>query len=272
MGKIMKKTSVILCVLLLVSILAGCFNNTHNYLNNDSSYYYNNYEGNDKMYQLNERQIKICEQLELPTNYEELNEEQQISIERIEELLQYLDNKYGVIFVYKGYSDGGLLENEWLEAYSENLNEYYSTKLFVDENGNYSDDYAEIIASIILSDDLEEYLNVNLDNKFKVFASDCRAINEIIAKDVSDLKNVCSGTFSVIVKGKNNANLVREYADELVEWYKDRGIYGYTNFILVSDEYFEEVNISNYSHVKIDDDTEISLSCDISSDGEVRIY
>lgn len=272
MGEIMKKASVILCVLFLISILTGCFNNTHNYLDDDSSYYYNNYEGNGKMYQLNERQIRICEQLELPTNYEELNEKQQISIGRIEELLQYLDNKYGVDFVYAGYSNGGLLENEWLEAYSENLNEYYSTKLFVDENGSYSDDYAEVIASIIISNDLEEYLNLNLDNEFKVFVSDCKLSKEIIVEDIYNLKSICSGTFSVIVKGKNNANLIREYADKLVEWYKDREIYGYTNFVLVSDEYFEEVNISNYSHVKIDDDTEISLSCDISGDGEVRIY
>lgn len=66
---------------------------------------------------LNERQKKILEQMELPTEYEELNYKQQHAIRRIEIMLRYLEYKYNMEFSYAGYVPAGLMESEHLTAY-----------------------------------------------------------------------------------------------------------------------------------------------------------
>jgi len=265
----MKKILIIFIIMIgLTCVMVGCAN--HSDIKNSTEKSYNNEE--TSMYQLNERQIKICEEAGLPTNYDELTPSQQSSIERIEELLQYLDKTYNTTFFYKGYSNGGVLEGEWLEAYSAITSELYPMRLEVDKNGNMSDNYYEVLAEILLGDDSQTYLNQHLDNQFKVFVSDCRMKNRKESGNMDDLNANVSAEFTVFVKGKSHKNDLEQYAQELVKWFKLHDIYGRSNFIMVSDEYFKTLNVGNYGHAKLEDNTEISLSCDMSEDGIINIY
>ena len=256
----------------LLFILTGCFNQTNQTKPNYEYSENNNENEADNMVELNERQISICEENNLPTDYNLLNAEQKKSIKRIEELLQYLDSKYKKHFNYVGYSDGGLLEDEWLEAYPDEMNEYYAAKVTVDESGEITDDYCEVIASILLADDLQNFLNTNCGNSFKVFAYDCRLSDNYVVDSVDELSGKAGATFTIFVKGKNHTDDLNSYAQELTKWYEEKNIYGYANFIMLSDEYFDSVTIANYGRAKLEDKTEISLSCDRTKDGQMKIY
>ena len=266
------KLTAIISLLVIVLILGGCFYKSYFKRPIDSNSNVTTVKGERKMDELNERQKQICQKVDLPTDINELDSNQKASLMRIEELLQHLDNKYGLHFNYLGYSDGGSIEEEWLKAYPDNLNEYYFTKLIVHENGEMEDDYAQVILSIVLGDDLERYLNNNTDNSFKVFASDCKIESGIIVDSINDAYGKASGTFSIYIKGKNNNDDLDNFAEVLTNWYTENKIYGYANFIMVSDEYFEKINIANYKDTILEDNTEISMSCDCSKDGDIKIY
>lgn len=52
---------------------------------------------------LNDRQIDILLSEDLPTEWNKLTPNQQKSIQAIEEMLEYLENKYDKEFIYAGY-------------------------------------------------------------------------------------------------------------------------------------------------------------------------
>lgn len=71
----------------------------------------------DDLTNLTDRQKQILEQMELPTDYEQLNYIQQHAIKRIEIMLRYLEEKYEMEFSYAGYVPAGAMESEHLTAY-----------------------------------------------------------------------------------------------------------------------------------------------------------
>lgn len=71
----------------------------------------------DDLTNLTDRQKQILEQMELPTDYEQLNYTQQHAIKRIEIMLRYLEEKYEMEFSYAGYVPAGAMESEHLTAY-----------------------------------------------------------------------------------------------------------------------------------------------------------
>lgn len=267
----MKKINCFILMLLL-AFITGCVNTSSNSNANSSYDGENIIQENSEMTALNSRQIEICENLELPTEFNELTITQQECIVRIDELLTYLDNKYNTTFHYVGYSQAGVLENEWLKAYSDELNEYYYTTLVVEEDGSNSDDYLEIISKCLLEVYATEYLNESFNNRFKVYSLECRYGGDSIPDELSDFEGKTSLTIEIVVEGKNNYNHLNDYAKKIVDWYKENKIIGYVNFVMVSDNYFDSITNYNLSSLLIDDDTEISLSCDIYEDGDSKIY
>lgn len=71
----------------------------------------------DDLTNLTDRQKQILEQMELPTDYEQLNYIQQHAIKRIEIMLRYLEEKYEMEFSYAGYVPASAMESEHLTAY-----------------------------------------------------------------------------------------------------------------------------------------------------------
>ena len=256
--------------LLLLLILTGCVKHqsTPTYYDFESQ----NTEQEKSMDNLNSRQIEICKQMNLPINIEELTDSQKKSLMRIEELLQHLDKKYDTTFHYVGYYEKSVLEEEKIEAYSDGLNECYYTTLTVQKDGSCNDDYKDVLGKYLLEIEAADFLNSNLDSQFKVFALECKYNGEKVPKTINDFSNNTSLTIEIIVKGKDKADKLQEYAEEIIKWYQENNIYGYVNFIMVSDDYFDSVNNYNVSRIKIDNDTDIVLNCDIYSNGQIKIH
>ena len=62
--------------------------------------------------ELTERQKDILKSQNLPQQWDELDMSVQESIEAIEEMLQYLEHKYGKTFVYAGYKKANRTFND----------------------------------------------------------------------------------------------------------------------------------------------------------------
>lgn len=142
-------------------------------------------EGDKKM-TLNERQISICEDLGLATNYDELSLQQQKCISRIEELLQYLDNKYNTTFNYRGYYEAfaPVYQKEKLEAYTDDTGEFEYTTLTVDDDGSFVDDYPFQLVKPIVRYDFINYMQNKFGKEFKIYV--IRGKTEI--EDASSIK------------------------------------------------------------------------------------
>ena len=227
---------------------------------------------NEDMGILNDRQKLILEQEGLPTDFNSLTESQQYAIKRIDELLTYLENKYNETFHYVGYASKSALEDEWLKAYPDELNEYYYVTLYVTEEGSISDNYLDMVSKCLLEMYVSDYLNETFMTSFKVYSLECKYNGINAPNDITDFENKTSLTVNVFVKGKNKSEDLYTYAKKIAEWYGNHKISGYVNLIMVSEDYFDNITVNNFKETLIKDNTEISLSCDIYESGNYKIY
>ena len=100
---------------------------------------------------LNERQIEILREEDLPTDFGELTYTQQKAITAIETMLSYLDEKYDDEFAYAGYIAESVLEPEQLIAYKKGTSDFDCFTVTTTENG-YEDNYIESAASPLFSE------------------------------------------------------------------------------------------------------------------------
>ncbi|MCR4566655.1 MAG: hypothetical protein K5769_01280 [Pseudobutyrivibrio sp.] len=121
---------------------------------------------------LNERQISILRSKDLPIDWDKLTEGQQQSIVAIEEMLEYLENKYQKTFCYAGYRRENPLffDKESLLAYAEGddpESECFTVERA--ENG-FTDRYAWVVQSPIVQKEMEEKLEGIFEGqKYKMF-------------------------------------------------------------------------------------------------------
>ena len=230
-------------------------------------------EGDKKMI-LNERQISICEDLGLATNYDELSLQQQKCISRIEELLQYLDNKYNTTFNYRGYYEAfaPVYQKEKLEAYTDDTGEFEYTTLTVDDDGSFADDYPFQLVKPIVRYDFIEYMQKKLGREFKVFGVE----GETEITDIRDInKEALSGTTvlscTAFVEQSDDLD-VTETGTAIADWYNSLGIYGNTNVIAVNQGTLKNINYDNYDSVKLDQHLSNYLMCEVTSSGSFEIY
>lgn len=229
-------------------------------------------EGDKKM-TLNERQISICEDMGLATNYDALTDQQKKCIVRIEELLQYLDNKYDTTFNYLGYKEAfaPVYQKETLEAYSDEFSEYEYTTLTVEKNGSFIDDYPFQFVKRIVRPDFMEYMQENLDMKFKVYV----IYGRTDIKDVSKInKETLSGTTEVTCTAfveQSEDMSVSEIGDAIAEWYRSLGIYGNTTVIAINSETFDEITYDNYESIREKKNLDRYLLCKVSKSGNAKI-
>lgn len=255
---------ILLSLLLIVQVvsLSACTTEVTN----------NNGKGDSAMNTLNERQISICEDLGLPSSYEKLTTDQQIKITRIEELLQYLDEKYNDTFYYVGYYEP-FMGKERLEAYTGQFNEYEFVTLTVQDDGSYTDDYPFVFAKRLLRSDLVSFLDKETGFSYKAYV----ITGDTSLTDLSDIDmDAISGktwvSLTVFVSGERNSDDAKKIGETIGDWYKQNAIYGSTNVVAVGSEAFDAINFENYQSVKREQGVDNLVSCDVSSSGEVEIH
>ena len=122
--------------------------------------------------ELNERQCKILQDMDLPTDWHELGYKQRESIVAIEEMLEYLENKYNKTFIYKGYRYPDPLYNdeESLLAYAEGDDPDTQTISVTRTEDGFEDTYDWVLAAPKYQEEMEEKLAPVFEGQtYKVF-------------------------------------------------------------------------------------------------------
>ena len=202
-----------------------------------------NKQTNSSEVELTPRQINILKQQNLSTNYNDLNLDQKESIDRIEEMFKYLDEKYkNYQFEYKGYITAKNIENEQL------IVEYnYKTCTVTNKNKQLTDDCTNIIIKKDYEKYIEQFFNNNEISNVKIYADIAETtekynISKYIFDDTTESRNM------IFIDGKN---YTEEEANQLIEMYKnwitEHNLYGLNQIIYVKSEIFSKITEYNYS-------------------------
>ncbi len=259
---IMKKFAVFILVFVIVVCCAGCVKfPAHTEFETKESEFEQKVE-EESMLELNQRQIEICEAVGLPVDFEELDANQQKNIMRIEALLQYLDNKYNKTFKYAGYVADGVLEDEHLIAYSEDMSIYYPTTLYVKENGLFEDDYIQVYAAAEIESEATLYVMQNWKSKAKIFVRSCETETADITKISLETMGDTSAFFTVVLESPATDEDVKKYSNDFISWAKEYGLYGTVEVYVVEDDEFNDITIENYEHIKVNTGVDVAFRTD----------
>lgn len=154
-------------------------------LSNDQ---YTTTQKEDDFTNLTDRQKQILEQMELPTDYEQLNYTQQHAIKRIEIMLSYLEEKYEMEFAYAGYVPAGAMESEHLTAYptadgTGDGKNFVTVKPYGETfKDNYSDkeirEYYESLVSDFIRNHFQSEKAVFIDYRFSTSLNDISEVTD----------------------------------------------------------------------------------------------
>lgn len=225
---------------------------------------------------LNERQIGILEEAELPTDYYELNQSQKSAILCIEEMLVYLEDKYGETFCYDGYVPDGGVDPEYLTAYAEKDSKKRIVTLYRKyENGEYvyEDDYQNILAEEDYKNALMSFISKYIDEKdYKLFV-EIHEVDDNWTKE-SIISNTNSGNLIFINEDANSYVNINDFVNEYGLWMqkqiKNRA--SLTVFRTQSAKVYNETNEYNFAKKIYSGEYVEEITCSITSDGELRIY
>lgn len=212
--------------------------------------------------ELNSRQIQICEEMGLPAQYEKLEPHQQKTIMRIEELLKYLDEKYGTTFIYTGYAQASVVDDEWLTAYSVDMNIYKQTTLYVTEDGVFEDDHVSVVASAEIESDLYAWALTKIGAGVKVFAYDC--VTKLTTTDGLSMETLDGAHvfLTIVLEGTYTEQELETYASVITERAHEFGITGSLKMFMLDASAFSEVTIENYEHIKVSTGADVAYKAD----------
>ena len=208
------------------------------------------------MSDLNERQLSICEDLGLPTAYEKLTVHERKMLDRIEELLEYLEKKYDRRFFFVAYYRP-LISDEYLEAFSDETNEYEYTTLTVHCDGSFEDDYLFQREKFRWRSSLLSKLAEETNLEFKAYVD-----------PNGEKKSWVS--FTVFVSDVKEGDSER-IGQSILGWYRENNAYGSANVIAVEQARFKLINYETYRSVKRVEGIGNLITCEVNREGNEKI-
>lgn len=156
------KKKIILCLALTLSYFMISCNNEAKKESDLKDKYTVDYSDD---YQLNDRQKNLLDAMGLPDDFSKLDDSQKRSIQRIEHMLSYLEEKYGTEFIYSGYIEKGVNESETLYAYQKDLGSSYTVTVKAVSDYEFTDNYSDAsvakYAENLINGFIEDYLNTD---------------------------------------------------------------------------------------------------------------
>ena len=203
---------------------------------------------------LNERQKKILVENGLSADWKDLKYDQKESITAIEEMLEYLEEKYGKEFEYLGYDNGlSFGDGEDLIAVAVDDDPVYDgVSVWRDEEDKtkFNDDYATVMLKKKLREESESFLNEVFDG-----ADYMLYLNNFIKDDEGN--GLKWGEVEIHVRASQMANVDAQKAyEELWKYYetKSEDLWGVFLYV-VKDEKFDEEYQIGYPEFFGEDDT-----------------
>ena len=181
-------------------------------------------ETDEELTELTEQQIEILEQEGMPTDINQLSELQKYDIQKIDEMMNYMEETYGEEFVFDGYHEPELLDR-WDKVYVYRAADTDKTSLITVkrkwENGEwvYEDEYLFAYADTFQKELLEKQLNNVLnDDQYKIKGFSGLKNDATFENIKKDFKKYTYGGASIYVDG---GTVSEEEYEELVKNWKD---------------------------------------------------
>lgn len=252
----MKKILTILSIALLAtSTVSSCGKDDSNEFKSDYKW--------QQSESLNEWQKNLLEAEELPTDINQLTSSQKKAIQRIYEMITYLNEKYGEEFIYKGYVEPLSTQNEELYAYSLSDKKKRTVTVKTDSDGNFIDDYQSSSVSDYCEELIDNWICKYLDtDNYRYFSTiyDCNINMSEIKDENFQWKYGASNIifikmdeysfdeiekfaveyakflYSHQIDGTHRINVMRNWPDyevdhnNIYEWYDEQEYIGYYSF------------------------------------------
>ncbi len=229
---------------------------------------------------LNDWQKEVLAAEGLPTEADQLTDAQLRSIQRIYEMITYLNDKYDEEFIYAGYLEPAANQTETLYAYPRLLgNDYGRNTVTVKAakdgfTDDYSDrsivDYAEEMANDFMKDyfdsdqviaffkvnacDIKKNEVVDGDFQWKLGVSDIIFVNEDIcnAEQIEEFAvNYAKWLYEHELDGRHRINIVKDMDITQITYGEISDIYDYDNYLGFYDFLFDssKKNILQCEHL-----------------------
>ena len=244
------KIIIALCLVWGIMVLSGCaLVNVDLTKEKETSVGNNNSEAKIT---LNERQKEILAEMGLATEYEALTRTQKKVIVAIEEMLQAVEQKYGMEFAYAGYAAKGPLEPERLWAFPVGGNQetetFIVTRKTVDGEVVYEDTHLLIAAAEMFSLYVEtELKGMTGIEEIKVYSQ----LTELTTDSVPDSYAAFDGcTAAEILIFFDSASCSAEQLQGIISnfesWMREHHLYGAVQYILLNEKVLPALTSYNY--------------------------
>ena len=240
-----KQIALLASAVLAVSMVTSCGKN------NSSSQTGHKWENSET---LNEWQIDLLESQGLPTDIEQLSPTQKRSIQHIYEMITYLNEKYDEEFVYAGYVEPGLMDEETLYAYPKQYGAEggkNTVEVTLDENGDFTDTYSNMDVSSYAEKLIGDYVR----GYFK--SDEIAYFMTVNDSDIESMEEVKNGDFNWKIGVTNalffsdksfKADDIETFAPQFAKWLYEHKIVASNKLKIV-----KNVDVKNATYLNKDD-------------------
>ena len=236
-----KLISLITTAILAVSMVTSCGKS------NSSSQTGHKWENSET---LNEWQKSLLEAQGLPTDIEKLTSSQKRSIQHIYEMIIYLNEKYDEEFVYAGYVEPGLMDEETLYARSLSDKKKRTVTVKIDSDGDFTDDYMGSSVADYCENLIGDYVRSYFGSK------DVAYFMSVNDSDINSLKEVKDGDFNWDIGVQNifflsndevTLDEIEAFSHEYAKWLFKHSIVSENQFNIVRNTDMRNISYSNYA-------------------------
>ncbi|MBR3281969.1 MAG: hypothetical protein IKI56_01580 [Ruminococcus sp.] len=236
-----KLIALITTAILAVSMVTSCGKS------NSSSQTGHKWENSET---LNEWQKSLLEAQGLPTDIEKLTSSQKRSIQHIYEMITYLNEKYDEEFVYAGYVEPGLMDEETLYARSLSDKKKRTVTVKIDSDGDFTDDYMGSSVADYCENLIGDYVRSYFDSKDVAYfmSENANRLNSMKEVENGDF-NWDIGVQNVFFLSNNDVCLeeIESFSHEFAKWLFKHSIVSENQFNIVRNTDMRNISYSNYA-------------------------
>ena len=223
-----------------------------------------------------QRQKELLEKMGLSGDYDELTDTQKSAVTSADDMLAYLEEKYGKRFCYLSYAPSGTLDKEHLEAYPADGQPYDKVTVYrTYENGEYSyeDDYENILIRPRYEEKVRHFAEEYFPAEGIKVYTDIKSIDGSVTEE-NILENVSAVTYVFTDDSVCSAEAYERFVDACGQWLKEhcQGVPAGIYLRMTQSEAWAKISEADYEDSIREDIFTAENDCSISGSGKVTIY
>lgn len=223
-----------------------------------------------------QRQKELLEEMGLSGDYDELTDTQKSAVTSADDMLAYLEEKYGKEFCYLSYAPSGTLDEEHLEAYPADGQPYDKVTVYrTYENGEYSyeDDYENTLIKPWYEEKVRDFAEEYFPAEGIKVYTDIKSIGGSVTEE-NILESASAATYVFTDDSVCSAEDYERFVDACGQWLKEhcRGVPAGIYLRMTQSEAWAKISEADYEDSIREDIFTAENDCSISGSGKVTIY